>query len=63
MLGDAADMVDPRDDDALAAALVRVLTDSARREELVARGRARAAGYSWRATIEHVVDLYRRLTR
>jgi glycosyltransferase involved in cell wall biosynthesis len=63
VLGDAADMVDPRDDDALAAALVRVLTDSARREELVARGRARAAGYSWRATIEHVVDLYRRLTR
>jgi glycosyltransferase involved in cell wall biosynthesis len=45
--GDAADLVPVGDVDALAAALARVLADDAHRAELVARGRAVAARYSW----------------
>ncbi|HUF32046.1 MAG TPA: glycosyltransferase family 1 protein [Acidimicrobiales bacterium] len=45
--GDAAELVAPGDDAALAAALARVLGDDAHRSTLVAAGRARAASYSW----------------
>jgi glycosyltransferase involved in cell wall biosynthesis len=61
VLGDAAVLVDPHDEDALAGAMVRVLTEDARRADLVRRGRARAARYSWDTTIDRVVELYRRL--
>ena len=46
--GDAAELVDPRDPDAIAAAIVRLLSDRELRAERVRRGRARAATYSWR---------------
>jgi glycosyltransferase involved in cell wall biosynthesis len=45
--GDAAALVDVGDADGLAAALASVLGDDARRQALVTRGLARAAGYSW----------------
>ena len=60
-VGDAAVLVDPGDDDALADALARVLTDDALRAELVARGHARVARYSWPQAIDEFVALYRRL--
>ncbi len=63
VLDDAAVLVDPHDGDALAAAIVRVIGDDACRADLVARGRARAARYSWRATIDRVVELYEALAR
>jgi glycosyltransferase involved in cell wall biosynthesis len=44
---DAALLVDPRDETAIAAALARVLTEEALRARLVERGRALAAGHSW----------------
>jgi glycosyltransferase involved in cell wall biosynthesis len=45
--GPAAVLVDPHDARAIAAAMVRVAREPALRERLSARGRARAAGYSW----------------
>jgi len=45
--GDAALLVDPRDDAAIAAALRALLRDPALRDSLVARGRARAALFTW----------------
>ena len=45
--GDAALLVDPRDDDAIAAALRSLPRDPALREGLVARGRTRAALFTW----------------
>jgi glycosyltransferase involved in cell wall biosynthesis len=56
--GDAAALVEPLDPDALAAALARVLTDDDHRAELVARGLARAAEFSWGETARGLTELY-----
>ncbi|NTV65366.1 MAG: glycosyltransferase family 4 protein [Oscillochloris sp.] len=45
--GDAALLVDPIDTDAIAAGLVRLVSDPALRAELRARGLARAATFTW----------------
>ena len=45
--GDGAELVPPGDPGALAAAIRKLLDDAAAREELVRRGRARAAQLSW----------------
>jgi glycosyltransferase involved in cell wall biosynthesis len=57
--GDAALRVAPDDVDGWADALTRLHADDALRAELIARGRARAASFTWeRAAREHV-DLFR----
>jgi glycosyltransferase involved in cell wall biosynthesis len=61
VLGDGAVFVEPGDANALAAALADVLTDSAKRDSLIDRGRERAALYSWDACAEGVIHLYERL--
>jgi glycosyltransferase involved in cell wall biosynthesis len=61
--GDAALLVEPDDVDALAAALARLLTDDARRAELVARGDARVRQFSWATTATRLADVYRSLAR
>ena len=48
--GDAAWLVDPDDTAGMAAAIDRLAADPGRREELIARGRARAAGFTWAAS-------------
>jgi glycosyltransferase involved in cell wall biosynthesis len=45
--GDAASLVDPDSDSALAAGMLRVLTDAMFRQDLVARGLARSREFSW----------------
>jgi glycosyltransferase involved in cell wall biosynthesis len=45
--GDAALLVDPGDDGALAAAIAKLAGDPAARQEAAARGRARAATFTW----------------
>ena len=50
-------MVDPDDEDAFAAALVRAALDGGEHERLAAAGRARAAGFTWRATVTRVDEL------
>jgi glycosyltransferase involved in cell wall biosynthesis len=57
--GDAALLVDPEDEDALAAGLVRILSDEALRAELMEKGPARAASFSWAATARATLDAYR----
>jgi alpha-1,3-rhamnosyl/mannosyltransferase len=53
--GDAVAYVDPGDVAALAAELARLATDTRARDELSARGRRRAAAFSWeRAAREHL---------
>ena len=59
--GDAALLVDPLDVDGLAAAIHTALTDSATRRSLVEAGRLRHRHFSWPATADGLVELYRQL--
>ena len=60
VVADAAVYAAPGDAAELAGGLQRVLTDSALATELAARGRARAASYTWERTAGGLIDLYRR---
>lgn len=57
--GDAALLVDPRDPPAIAAAISRLLSDAGLRRSLIARGRARAACYSWPETARRTREALR----
>jgi glycosyltransferase involved in cell wall biosynthesis len=59
VLGDAALLVDPADDDELAAAMRRLLDEPDTRVTLAAKGKAHVARYSWSATAERFARLYR----
>lgn len=52
--GDAALLASPDDPDALAAALLRLLTDAELAARLSSRGRERARSFTWDATFEQV---------
>lgn len=59
--GDAALLCDPRDIDALANALRRVASDARLRDDLRARGLARAATFRWETTAKKTLDAYREI--
>jgi len=62
VVGDGALLVDdPTDASGLAQAIHRVLSDSSLRQELVAKGSARAEEFSWPRLADQVLALYRRL--
>jgi glycosyltransferase involved in cell wall biosynthesis len=56
--GGAAVLVDPLDTSAIAAGIHEAV---ARRDELVAAGSARAAGFTWDRTADAVLELWREL--
>jgi glycosyltransferase involved in cell wall biosynthesis len=56
--GDAALYADPRDPQDFADALARLAAEPALREDLAARGRARAAAFSWRASAQRHIEAY-----
>jgi glycosyltransferase involved in cell wall biosynthesis len=58
--GDAAALVEPGDADALAAAIAKLAGDSGERQAAAARGRARAAGFTWERCADLTVAAYRR---
>ncbi|HTO13365.1 MAG TPA: glycosyltransferase family 1 protein [Candidatus Binatia bacterium] len=57
VVGDAGVLIDPERDDALTAALTRVLGDDAARAALARRGLARAATFTAERTAGRVIDL------
>lgn len=59
--GDAAEFFDPLDEAAIAAALRRLLSDEARRAELVERGRERAREFTWEKTARGLLASYERV--
>jgi glycosyltransferase involved in cell wall biosynthesis len=60
VLGDAARLVAPTDDD-VADAIRTVVTDADERERLVRAGKERVQRYTWDATADGLVDVYRQL--
>ena len=54
--GDAALLIDPRDESALAEAMARVYRDPTLRQEMVERGRGRVGAFSWRRCAEKVLE-------
>lgn len=59
VVGDAALMADPTDVSSVARGLSVLMTDASVRKDLSARGRARAAKFSWDEVARQVVDVYR----
>ena len=59
--GDAARLVDPLDDEAIAHAMQQALTDRAGTLTRIERGVARAAGYSWRSSAARLLEAYQHL--
>jgi glycosyltransferase involved in cell wall biosynthesis len=58
VVGDAALLIDPYQPEAIADAMRRVLTDPSLREDLRARGLARARHFSWERSIRRVREIY-----
>lgn len=59
--GDAAVFAEPGDANALADAIEKVEGDDELRGELIARGRARVSRFSWDASAQKALELYRTL--
>lgn len=59
VVGDAAIQVAPDDAAGLADAIVRALNDRTLREQMIARGIARAAQFSWARAAHETTDIYR----
>jgi len=60
VVGDAGVLLDPRDEEAWASELARILEKPAWRGELAARGRERARRFRWRRAAEETTYVYRR---
>ncbi len=60
VLGDAGLPVDPFDEQALSAAIARLIDDVEMRAELRAKGFKRAEDFSWRQTARHTLEAYQR---
>lgn len=60
--GDAALFVNPDDPEEIAAALTRLASDEALRDDLARRGRERALQFSWESAVGKTWEVYRELT-
>jgi glycosyltransferase involved in cell wall biosynthesis len=59
--GYAAELIDPRNEDELASALVRLADDESRRAELAGLGRRRANEFRWDDAVAATLEVYREL--
>ena len=59
--GDAAQLVDPLDDEEMAEAMRRILEDPVATQAAVERGYRRARQYSWRTSAETLLQAYRQV--
>lgn len=58
VVGDAGELIDPRDAETLARLMAELLSDPSRRARMRGAGRARAASFTWRRTAERTYALY-----
>ncbi len=61
VVGNAGASRDPRNDEEITVAIMRVLTDAALREESRSRGLRRAGAFSWQGTAEQTMQVYRQV--
>jgi len=61
VVGNAAELFDPRSSDALGDAIERVLNDIVLRQILIVRGRERIKLFSWEHCAKQTLDVYRRI--
>jgi len=61
IVGEAAILVDPEDEESIAQAIWQLMEDETLRAELSDAGRQRAASFSWRRTARETLALYREL--
>jgi glycosyltransferase involved in cell wall biosynthesis len=59
VVGDAALLVDPRDPEAWARAMTRVLDDANLREDLRRKGALRVKAFSWERSARDLIQVYR----
>lgn len=62
-VGDAGMLFNPDDTDGLADALVRIWSDAALRQELIARGRNRVSLFTWERTAAELIATYEAVAR
>jgi glycosyltransferase involved in cell wall biosynthesis len=60
-VGDAAILIDPTSAEDIAAAIQRVLEDPVLRDDLIRRGHARAAAFSWTRSVARTREVYAEL--
>lgn len=58
VVGDAGILLNPNDPSAWADALHHVLTNSSLRQQMIAKGQAQAAQFSWQATAQKTLEIY-----
>ncbi len=56
--GDAAILIDPFKPEEITAAMIKVLTNSELRIELIEKGKLQAAKFSWKAMAQEVLNIY-----
>ncbi|HTK10185.1 MAG TPA: glycosyltransferase family 1 protein [Ktedonobacteraceae bacterium] len=61
VVGDAALLIDPHNNDELAAAINKLLVNETLREELRAKGYQRAREYTWEASAQKMLRIYQQL--
>ena len=59
VVDDAALLIDPYDPQSIADGMAQLLSDEEARTRLIARGRERAAQFSWEASVRRVLAIYR----
>lgn len=62
VVGNGGLLVNPLDEDALAHALLQLLTDNKRRQHLIIKGQANLSRFSWAVTAQQVLNIMRNLT-
>ncbi len=63
VVGDAALTIDPSDIEGQADAILKILSDSLFRDELIKKGKSRAALFSWERTATETLQVYESVSR
>jgi glycosyltransferase involved in cell wall biosynthesis len=59
VLGDSGLLINPHDDEALAQAIQKLITDPDIRQQLSQKALARSAEFTWDKCVRQTVDVYR----